>query len=267
MADLDSILSGGSAIASEAPEPVNQPTPEVAEAPELDNQETDTPEPAEASNGSKMVPHEALHKEKEKVKRYTEQVASFEKTLAEREAAWERRIEQLVGTMKPKEPEPEAPDFWNDPDGYLKGALTPVQQQIAEQREMMSQLMAEEKFGVDTVKAALTDLESYMRSNPAAKADYQAIMQNRHPYGALVEWHKRHQTQAEIGADPEAYQAKLREDLKAEVLAELQGGNQQEQAVAPAAVMPSNLAGTRNVGTRSGPAWSGPQPLNDIFKR
>jgi hypothetical protein len=30
---------------------------------------------------------------------------------------------------------------------------------------------------------------------------------------------------------------------------------------------PSNLAGARNVGRRMGPAWSGPTPLNDIFKR
>lgn len=265
MADLDSILSGEGAVASK-PEPVTT-TPEVAEAPELDNQETDTPEPAEASNGSKMVPHEALHKEKEKVKRYTEQVASFEKTLAEREAAWERRIEQLVGTMKPKEPEKEAPDFWSDPDGYLKGALTPVQQQIAEQKEQFAQMLAEQQHGADVVQGAVAALEKELRSNPASSGVYQQIMAQRNPYTAVVEWHKRHQTQAEIGADPEAYKAKLREDLKAEILAELQGGNQQEQAVAPAAVMPSNLAGTRNVGTRSGPAWSGPQPLNDIFKR
>ena len=30
---------------------------------------------------------------------------------------------------------------------------------------------------------------------------------------------------------------------------------------------PSNLAGARNVGSRSGPAWSGPASLNDIFDR
>ena len=34
-----------------------------------------------------------------------------------------------------------------------------------------------------------------------------------------------------------------------------------------ATVAPSNLAGARNVGTRSGPAWSGPASLNDIFDR
>jgi hypothetical protein len=32
-------------------------------------------------------------------------------------------------------------------------------------------------------------------------------------------------------------------------------------------VMPSNLAGQRSVAPRTGPAWTGPTPLNDIFKR
>lgn len=267
MADLDSILSGGSAIASESPGPVNQPTTEAEKAPELNTQEEDRTQEAEAEGGTKMVPHEALHAEKQKVKRYTEQVASFEKTLAEREAAWERRIEQLTSAMKPKEPEKEAPDFWSDPDGYLKGALSPVQQQIAEQKEQFAQMLAEQQHGAEVVQGAVKALEMELRSNPASSGVYQQIMAQRNPYQAVVEWHKRHQTQAEIGSDPEAYKAKLREDLKAEILAELQGGTQTETPQAPAAVMPSNLAGARNVGSRSGPAWSGPQPLNDIFKR
>ncbi len=32
-------------------------------------------------------------------------------------------------------------------------------------------------------------------------------------------------------------------------------------------VMPSNFAAARNVGVRSGPAWSGPAPIKDIFER
>lgn len=263
MADLDSILSGKGAVASE-PEPVTE-TPEVAEAPELNTQEEDQTQDEGTEGGTKMVPHEALHAEKQKVKRYTEQVAAFEAKLNEQNTAWERRFEQLIGAVKPKEPEKEAPDFWNDPDGFVKGALTPIQQQMAEQREQFAQMLAEQQHGADVVQGAVKALETELRSNPAASGVYQQIMAQRNPYTAVVEWHKRHQTQAEIGSDPEAYKAKLREDLKAEILAELQGAQQEQAQAVP--VMPSNLAGARNVGTRSGPAWSGPQPLNDIFKR
>lgn len=265
MADLDQILSGQGAIASEAPEVVKE-TPAVTEQAQA-GQVTDDNlhEGEESEHGQRMVPQQALHAEKQKVKRYTEQVADFEKKLTEREAAWERRFEQLIGVVKPKEPELQAPEFWDKPEDFVKAQLSPVTQQIQQQREEFSQLMAVEKHGADTVSAAYAALEAELRSNPAAGAQYQSIMKSAHPYGALVEWHKRAQAQAEIGSDPEAYKAKLREELKAEFLAETQGGTQQAQTPAP--VMPSDLASVRNVGNRSGPAWSGPQSLNDIFKR
>ncbi|WP_457797626.1 hypothetical protein [Methylocystis sp. S23] len=67
---------------------------------------------------------------------------------------------------------------------------------------------------------------------------------------------------SEIGSDPASY----REKLKAELLAELQNeGQKTQQAQKPA--MPSNFATGRNVGSRSGPAWSGPPSFEDIFDR
>jgi hypothetical protein len=71
---------------------------------------------------------------------------------------------------------------------------------------------------------------------------------------------------SEIGSDPAAYKAKLAEEIRAQVMAELQAGNAPAgQQAAP--VMPSNFTTARNVGNRSGPAWSGPTPLQDIFNR
>lgn len=116
MADLDSILSGQGAVASTTPEPA---TTEAQQA-EVTTQEYDQQqEGGEGGQGQKMVPHEALHAEKQKVKRYTEQVAEFEKKMTEREAAWERRFEQLIGAVKPQAPtEVQKPrkDIWDDPD-------------------------------------------------------------------------------------------------------------------------------------------------------
>ena len=123
-------------------------------------------------------------------------------------------------------------------------------------------MLAEEKHGADAVKEAYQALAAEMQSNPSSQAEYQAIMQARHPYGALVDWHKKRQVASEIGNDPAAY----REKLKAELLAEMQA-QQPEPVQSATPVMPSNLAGARNVGSRSGPAWSGPQPLTDIFDR
>lgn len=114
---------------------------------------------------------------------------------------------------------------------------------------------------VDAAEQAFIDAVKGQTLDPA---DYDKVLKAPNRYAAAVEWHKREQQRAEF-ADPAA----LRDKLKAEILAELQGGNQQQgqQAQQAARVMPSNLAGERNVGNRSGPAWSGPQSLNDIFDR
>ena len=54
--------------------------------------------------------------------------------------------------------------------------------------------------------------------------------------------------------------------MREKVLAELQQGDGQ-QAQQRQAAMPSNFASARNVGSRAGPAWSGPASIQDIFKR
>ena len=251
MTDLDSILSGKGAAA---------PTPEAVAEPNTEQQTTQVESEAQGAeaegNGEqggrqKMVPQEALHAEKQKVKRYTEQVADFDRKLGEQNSAWERRFEQLIGALqpqqKPQEQQQATPDFWVNPTEFVSSALTPVQQQIKQQQEAFSLTLAEDKHGAETVANAFNALKAAMQTNPAAAGEYQAIMQSRHPYGALVDWHKKHEAAQEIGSDPAAY----REKLKAEILAEMQAAS---PASAPTPVMPSNLAGARNVGSRSGPA-------------
>lgn len=261
MADLDSILSGKGAAASE-PETVTEETPAVVEQAQAE-QVTEQPEAEGQEQGQKMVPHEALHAEKQKVKRYTEQVAEFEKKMTEREAAWEKRFEQLLGAVKPQQPaveEPKALEPWDE--GYSDFIRKPIEQQISQQREQVSQLLAVEKHGHEVVGAAWDALLKH----PNNKAIAAELMQSVHPWGSVVEWHKGEQERAEL-ANPEAYKAKIRAEIEAEIRAEIQGGNQQQQTQQPAQVMPSNLADARNVGSRSGPAWSGPASLNDIFDR
>lgn len=264
MTELDSILSGNGAVApasvAEEVKPQEQAKPVEAATSEGEDEGVDVA-------GQKMVPQQALHAEKQKVKRYTEQVADFDKRLAETNSQWERRFEKLLETVKPpaKEEKPASPDFWEDQDGYIAAKLSPVQQEIQAQKEQVSLLLAEEKHGTEAVQAAYAAFAALRQSDPqGSEADYQSIMRSRHPFNAIVDWHKKRQVADEIGNDPAAY----REKLKAELLAEMQAKPADAAPATPSTpVMPSNLAGQRNVGARSGPAWSGPTPLNDIFDR
>lgn len=271
MADLDSILSGQGAAASETPETVTTEaaTTTATEATQENQQQTG----AEGEQGQRMVPHEALHAEKQKVKRYTEEVADLRTTISQQGEAFNRQFSQLMEAMKPKPTEAEKPkkDIWDDPDEFVQSGvqavLTPFQTEMQKTLLGIAKDAAVGRYDEATVDAAEQAFMQAIRAGTVDQSDYEKVRTAPNRYSAAVAWHKRSQAQAEIG-DPVAFKEKLR----AEILAELQAGNgqQQQQAqpgTAAATVMPTDLAGTRNVGARSGPAWSGPASLNDIFDR
>lgn len=264
MADLDNILSGQSdAVSGNEQETVTQETAGESQQPEAEGAEGE-------QRGSKMVPHEALHAEKQKVKRYTEEVADFRKQLSETNSAWERRMADLVKAVTPKQEAAPKPDWFENPE---LATQTAVQSTVSPQFEHINQQLlaiardnAEARFTPETVNEAEQAFISALQSQKLDPADYQKVVSSPNRYAAAVQWFKREQAKAEIGDDVTAFRAKV----EAEILAKhgITPGDApaaQQQQRQP--VMPSNLAGARNVGARSGPAWSGPTTLTDIFNR
>lgn len=190
--------------------------------------------------------------------------------LRERDLSWQRQLEALRTPPRPAEPAKQ-PDYFENPDAAvdfrLQQAIEPVQQGQQQIVENFSRMIASDKFGEETVQAALAEMTSRVSANPQGmRFDYQRIMSSPHPYGELVKWHKAQSALSEIGDDPKAF----REKLRAEIMAELQAGQPQtqgQQAVNGQAppVMPTSFAGARNAGPNSAPAWTGPRPLSDIM--
>jgi hypothetical protein len=224
--------------------------------------------------GQKMVPLPALHAERAKGKRYTEQIAAFEQRMKESDERAERRLNALLERLAPQRQQPEAqkpPDWWENPDeAYRLRRESEEQQRI--QREMANhRYNAETRHTAEKVDAAERAFMVACESGQMDPADYQKVVNNINRYDAAVQWHKDHQRKArlsnpkvqalldEIGDDPDAWVAKR--------LTQHQQQNGQGESSQAAPVMPSNLAGARNVGTRSGPAWAGPTPLTSIFKQ
>lgn len=256
MADLDSILSGS----SEAAPVTDQVEEQVTQAEGASQQqEPEATEQEGEPQGQKMVPHEALHAEKQKVKRYTEQVASFEQTLKEREAAWERRFGEMLEKLGPK-PEPQQkPDWFENPDAALEARLgqtiSPLAQQVSTLQTQLLRMSAAQTFGPEKVQAFEAYVAEAMNRGDPEMATLSAQMRaSADPMKTGIDWFEKRTF------DPAAE----RERIKAELLAEMQQGQPQAR---PVPVLPSNLAGARNVGARSGPAWSGPSPIEDIFNR
>lgn len=263
---LDNILSGSGEAVTEQNTNVEENVAQAAEGEGQQQQAEASEQGEQQQGGQKTVPHEALHAEKQKVKRYTEEVSSLRQEIADRDAAWERRIAQLLDAQKPKQEPQQKPDWFENPEAATQHAvretISPQLDQVTSTLMATAQMVAGIKYGDDKVAEAEQAFLDAMRSQKLDPADYQKVANSPNRYAAAVQWHQRQLAQAEIGDDPAAYKAKLREEL----LAELQQGDGQQTQQRQAA-MPSNFATARNVGSRAGPAWSGPASIQDIFKR
>lgn len=275
MADLDSILSGESASAP-APEREAAPSPQPetqSEQPIADRESSSNDDPQPDERGT--VPIAALQAERQKAKRYTEQVAEFTTKLEQQNAQWEQRFRDLQGFMQQPRQAPQPAETPRDPiDLLLEKPLDFVQQNVAQALEphlkqftqaldANSRYVAIQAHTPEAVDAAVEAFNKGAASRSVSPEEYHAIRNAPNRYVAAVEWHKRTEALREIGSDPAGYRAKL----EAEILAKhgLSPEAQTPAGTQPAPVMPSNFAAARNVGNRSGPAWSGPATLDDIF--
>lgn len=271
MDTLDNILSGqGDAVSEQVNEDVTQQA-EPAEEIQQEQPKTEADEDQAVDvGGQKMVPHAALHASKEKVKRYTEEVVDLRKS----NEALQRQITEVLQRIPvPKKEAPQEqpkPDWFENPEGATQHAVQqsvdPHFQRINQTLLANAQLVAGMKYGDDKVEAADKAFMDAVQSGKIDPADYQRVTTSPNIFAAAVQWHQRQQALTEIGDDPAAYRAKV----EAELLAKhglTQNDNGQQQQASPAQAMPSNIAGARNVGSRTGPAWSGPPSLQDIFAR
>jgi hypothetical protein len=271
MADLDSILSGESASAP-APERETAPSPQPetqSEQPsaERDPSSNDDPQPDERGT----VPIAALHAERQKAKRYTEQVAEFQQQIREQREQFEQRFAQLQSALQPRQAQPEqppAPEIWDDPNAFVQQnvaqALEPHLKQFTQAIDANSRLLAIQTHTPEAVEAAVKAFNEGAAARSMTPDEFHAVRNAPNRYVAAVEWHKRTQALREIGSDPDGYRAKL----EAEILAKhglSADGRPAAGSPQPGHAMPSDFAAARNVGNRSGPAWSGPQSLQDIF--
>lgn len=264
--DLDEILSGEPAQVEQAtvetPEPVAPATPEPEAQPAPVEPEAGQ-QPAEERQGG-MVPHKALHASRERARTAEERAAELERQMAEMRGQVSVLTQQRQQPAPQPAPEPPKPvDFWEDPNKFVEAALTPVQQQLAETRFELSMQRAITSFGEDSIKTAEAAIrDAIARGELDSNTVTAQLGRSRDPVGDIVRWHQQ---------QPASVEARIRAEIEAKVRAELAGQQPEptlEQPPNPTpAVMPSNLVGQRNVGPRSGPAWSGPAPLNDIFDR
>lgn len=204
MSDMDDVFNANGTDAEQGqaaqPAPVVEAQPAPQPAPEPQGVIEGAP-PAPVVEEQRHVPISAILDEREKRQQYQREAEELRRWKAEREAQ-----EQT----KPK-------DFYEDPDGYLRNVQQQQQHAIWNERLNMSEMMAVNKHGDETVTQAADAFKQAAAKNPALVHEF---TQQRDPYGFVVQWHKRNAALTEIGEDPAAYKERIRTELMAELQAQ-----------------------------------------------
>lgn len=181
--------------------------------------------------------------------------------LEERLRQYDEYFTQLQAQQRPQTPA-EVPDMFADPEGFqayvveqavqrARQELQPsIQQGQTMTRAEVSELLARQKF--EDYDATIEEFKEALTANPFLLTQIQQA-----PDPATFAYNAGKQWQASKsfgGAQPS--EADIEARLREKIIAEL---NLQRPKA------PSTFAGDRSVGSRSGPAWTGPAPLSDLL--
>lgn len=160
--------------------------------------------------------------------------------------------DQLQSLQQPIEPPAPPPSVWEDENAYGGHIVnTAVQQATFNAKLDMSEMMVRQANpDFEDMKAKFLQLADM---NPSLR---QQALADPHPWNKAYQIAKNAAMVEELGTtDIGALKAKLREELMAEM-----------QAQPPARPgVPPSLTTERNVGSRSGPGWSGPKSLSELL--
>jgi hypothetical protein len=170
-----------------------------------------TAHPDDVAQHQNGVPVRAVKDEREK-----RQAAQAEAEQLRREMAELKGQITLLSQQRQPAPPPQQEQqpvtLWDDPENYLKGQLTPVQQQIEEMREMMFENQAAQVHGAEKLQAAKAAAEALDQSGKANL--HRQLMAGGNPFDNLVKWHQQQETMKRVGNDPDAWlQAELEKRL------------------------------------------------------
>lgn len=239
----------GAAPAERKPEAATAP----AKAPTAVPEPEDDADPGEAEPGQPVVPRGAYEKERARRQNWVERASRAE---AERDALTKQLEEARKGpppssTPPPRQFEPIDPAW--DPEGYTRR----VQGVVLNERLNVSEMMAVDKHGKDTVDAETAYFQKRAAADPRLFAE---LYSKPHPYQWMIDTNATAKLHEEIGTDPAAYEARLRAKWESERGAD-------PPPISPAAGLPPSLANARSAAPRGTNGFAGPPSMDDILRR
>jgi hypothetical protein len=247
---LDNILSEDTGTEME----IRPSLPETDPEPGVQSEET---EPQPRDERGKFAPKEAGEPKAEPpsalpkdVYEPLRAVRDENKTLKEQLEALRREIQQ------PKEPPAPPPSMWEDDQAWQQHFGGQVVSAAVQQASFQNKLATSEFYArknIEGFEQEWQSLNQWLVENPAvaqqASADYD-------PWGFAFRAYKNQRTMQELGAtDIDQLKAQIRVQVEAEMAA--------QRPATPN--IPPSLSNQRSVSGRTGPAWAGPKPLNELL--
>lgn len=214
------------------PEPAHVAPVELPEPQEEKGEEAATPPVAQEA--VKDVPLVALLDEREK------------RHQATREAEELRR--ELAALRAQAQPQPKPIDVLDDPEGFARQQQAMLHQAIIADRYERSRYMAEEKHGKQKVEEVIAFF-----NDPAHAPKSQEFIRHPDPIGAAMRYVEEQQELNRIRTEGglSAYEQKMREQIRAELMAEVQSGTPKP------ATPPPSLASAASSGAAKAPPING----------
>lgn len=248
---LDDIFGGGSNEQTEPAETIGQPRDEHGRfAPTNTGEEQQQAEPqADAQEGPPPSEQEPSHIPIAALK---DERTKRQQAEQERQAALERLQQYEAYFQQQQQPE-EDPDPIALIAQQVQASLQPqYEMQIRKTQVEFAEQLARQKWDDYDEKAEV--FKQAAANNPFLLHEFQnAANPVEYAYNAAG----RILEAKSYGTAPSREQ--MEAEMRAKIMAELGMSNQPKA--------PTTLANERSIGARSGPAWSGPTPVGDIFGR
>lgn len=178
-----------------------------------------------------------------------------EKERRAREA--ERRAQELERRVQPQEPRRPAPDFARDPNGAVQSIQQMMQEQALQQSIALSARFARREHGAETFEEA----HAWLSTRPDIE---RWAMGQDDPWEAAISQYKRERLAEEIGDDPAAWRKAQEEQIRQQVMAEMQAEmGQGYTPAAPSMRVPAPAASARSAAPKPGSVKSGTRFKHD----
>lgn len=240
------------------PEATSEPVAEQPTGPARDEQGRFAPKQQETGVEQPAVEPQAPVPPTAQVSQLPREEYSALRAIRDENKELKRQIDAIARQQQAPAPQQPPVDFWDDPQSFMDTRMNQLGETLLQQWEQretakrldQSEQAARSKYAdYDEVFVAF---EQAVQANPRLAVE---LAQSANPGEYAYSKGKAAIAIQSVGS---------LDELKAQIRAEIEA--EARTAFQPKPVLPSTTAGDTSVGSRSGPAWGGPTPIDNILR-